>query len=199
MRILVIGGSGTIGKAIVKELSTRHEVMVAGRTHGEVQVDINDIQSIRNVYKETRNLDSVIIASGSVHFGLLAEMTDELYQKGLQNKLMGQVNVVLEGIKHLNDRGSFTLTSGILNRSPIVLGSSAAMVNGALDGFVISSAIELPRGIRINVVSPTVITEAMEGYAPYFRGFKPVSACDAALAYAKSVEGAQSGQIYIVD
>lgn len=198
MKILIIGGNGTIGRAIVKELSARHEVLVASRTQADVLVDICNIQSIENMYEKASRLDAVVMASGSVHFGLLSEMDDQLYQKGLQNKLMGQVNVVLTGIKYLNDNGSFTLTSGILNRSPIVLGSSAAMVNGAVDGFVIGSAIELPRGLRINAVSPTVITEAMSDYAAYFRGFKPVPAAEAALAYAKSVEGRQTGQVYVV-
>lgn len=199
MKILVIGGTGTIGSAIVKELASRHEIIIAGHSSGDMQVDITDIKSIQNMYSKVGNLDGVVIATGSVHFGKLVEMNDELYQKGLKSKLMGQVNVVLEGIKHLNDGGSFTLTSGILNREPIALGSSAAMVNGALDGFVKHAAIELPRGLRINIVSPTVITEAMEGYAPFFRGFKPVAAYEAALAYSKSVEGANSGQVYIVN
>ena len=199
MKILVIGGTGTIGSAIVKELANRHEVIIAGHSSGDVQVDITDIKSIQNMYAKVSNLDGVVIATGSVHFGKLVEMNDELYQKGLKSKLMGQVNVVLEGIKHLHDGGSFTLTSGILNREPIALGSSAAMVNGALDGFVKHAAIELPRGLRINIVSPTVITEAMEGYAPFFRGFKPVPAYEAALAYSKGVEGANTGQVYIVN
>ncbi len=198
MKILVIGGTGTVGSAIVKELSVRHDVVVAGLTSGDIQVDITDMDSIKAMYQQIDNLDSIVIASGSVHFGALTEMSAELYQKGLQSKLMGQVNVVLEGIKHLNDRGSFTLTSGILNREPINLGSSAAMVNGALDGFVKHAAIELPRGLRINIVSPTVITEALAGYAPFFRGFKSVSAADAALAYSKSVEALHTGQVYIV-
>ena len=199
MKVLVIGGTGTIGSHVVQELSARHEVVVAGHTQGDVQVDITDMKSIEAMYSKVTNLDAVVITTGSVHFGTLADMNAELYQVGLKSKLMGQVNVVLEGVKHLKDRGSFTLTSGILNRSPIVLGSSAAMVNGALDGFVTHAAIELPRGLRVNIVSPTVITEAMAGYAPFFRGFKPVSGADAALAYSKSVEGAQTGQVYCVD
>ncbi len=198
MKILVIGGTGTIGNAIVKELSQRHEVIIAGYTHGNIQVDITNIQSIKEMYHNLPGLDGVVIASGSVHFAALTEMNDKLYQKGISSKLMGQVNVVLEGINHLNDRGSFTLTSGILNREPIALGSSAAMVNGALDGFVKHAAIEMPRRLRINIVSPTVIAEAMDSYAPFFRGFKPVAAAEAALAYSKSVEGSHTGQIYLV-
>jgi NAD(P)-dependent dehydrogenase (short-subunit alcohol dehydrogenase family) len=198
MRILVIGGSGTIGRSIVGELAARHQVIVAGRSSGEIRVDIEDINSIQAMYRQVPDLDAVVIASGKVHFGTLQEMNTDLYAIGVRNKLMGQVNVVLEGIKHLKDNGSFTLTSGILNREPIALGSSAAMVNGALDGFVKHAAIELPRGLRINIVSPTVVSEAMESYAPFFRGFKPVAASEVALAYSKSVEGAHTGQVYLV-
>lgn len=198
MRVLVIGGSGTIGRAIVKELSARHEVIIAGKTSGDVQVDIENIESIKKMYAQVTNLDAIVIATGKVHFAKLTDMNPDNYSIGINNKLMGQVNIVLEGIKHLNDGGSFTLTSGILNREPIALGSSAAMVNGALDGFVKHAAIELPRGLRINIISPTVITEAMDSYAPFFRGFKPVAADEAALAYSRSVEGAQTGQVYIV-
>lgn len=199
MKVLIIGGNGTIGKSIVKELAARHEVLIAGRNNGDVQVDIEDIESIRKMYKTVNNLDAVVIASGKVHFAPLQEMNAKSYDVGLKNKLMGQVNVVLEGIQHLNDKGSFTLTSGILNREPIVFGSNAAMVNGALDAFVKHAAIELPRGLRINIVSPTVITEALEGYAPFFRGFQPVTAAEAALAYSKSIEGANTGQVYTVE
>ena len=111
---------------------------------------------------------------------------------------MGQVNLLLIGREYANDGASFTFTSGILNRDPIRTGASAALVNGALDAFVKAAAIELPRGLRINSVSPTVLLEAMGSYAPYFRGYKPAPAADVALAYAKSVEGLQTGQTFIV-
>lgn len=126
------------------------------------------------------------------------EFTEEQYHIGLNNKLMGQVNLVLVGLKHINEGGSFTLTSGILSHDPIKFGSSASMVNGAIDSFVKSAAIEMPKSIRINAVSPTVLTESLESYGPYFRGFESVSASRVALAYSKSVEGAQNGVIYQV-
>jgi NAD(P)-dependent dehydrogenase (short-subunit alcohol dehydrogenase family) len=198
MKILVIGGTGLIGSGVVKELGARHDLIVAGFTDGAVQVDISNIDSIKEMYKKVGKVDAVVMTTGVVHFGLLNEMTPELYKIGLDNKLMGQVNVVLEGIKHLNDKGSFTLTSGILNREPILQGSSAAMVNGAIDGFVKHAAVELPRGIRINVISPTVVLEAV-GYHSFFRGFKPVANADIAIAFSKSVEGVATGQVYVVD
>ncbi len=198
MKIVVIGATGTIGKAIVNELKTRHEVISVGHKSGEIQVDITNDESIHNMYEKLEGIDGVVLATGVVHFGALKDMKTKEYEIGLKSKLMGQVNVVLAGLRILNDNGSFTLTSGILNRDPIQYGSSAAMVNGALDGFITGAAIEMPRGIRINGVSPTVISESMENYSPYFRGYEPVSAARAALAYSKSVEGLQTGQIYCV-
>ncbi|WP_035054626.1 short chain dehydrogenase [Andreprevotia chitinilytica] len=198
MKILLIGANGTVGKAVAAELGTRHEIIGAGRNSGDLRVDIESLASVEKLFKEAGPVDAVIATAGSVHFGPLAEFTPEQYAIGLNNKLMGQVNLVLAGQKVLNDGGSFTLTSGIVTRDPIRYGSSASMVNGAVEGFARSAAIELPRGLRINVVSPNVLVESLAGYAPYFRGFEAVPAARVALAYSKSVEGAQTGQVYEV-
>lgn len=198
MKIIVLGGKGTIGSAVVKELSVRHEVLIAGRHEGDLICDMNSEESIHNMFVEAGNFNALIATAGHVHFEDFSEMTAAKYQIGLTDKLMGQVNLVLIGSKFIQDKGSFTLTSGILNDDPIRTGSSAAMVNGALEGFVKGVAIELPRQIRINVVSPTVILESMGIYGDYFRGFNPVPVDRVALAYSKSVEGLQTGQIYHV-
>ena len=126
-------------------------------------------------------------------------MQEADYAIGLHDKLMGQVNLVLIGREYVSEGGSFTLTTGVLDRDPIRQGTSASMVNGAINAFVRAAAIEMPRGQRINVVSPGVIEEAMDAYGSFFRGFEPVPAARAALAYAKSVEGAQTGQVYLVE
>ncbi|AZD84161.1 MULTISPECIES: short chain dehydrogenase [Pseudomonas] len=198
MKILLIGANGTIGSAVDKELSQRHEVIRIGRTSGDFRVDISDNASIRALFEQTGKFDALICAAGNVTFAPLGEMNAQHFALGLQDKLMGQVNLLLIGREFANDGASFTFTSGILNRDPIRSGASAALVNGAIDGFVRAAAIELPRGLRVNSVSPTVLVEAMDSYAPYFRGYKPVPGADVALAYAKSVEGLQTGQTYIV-
>ncbi|MFZ3185330.1 MAG: short chain dehydrogenase [Pseudomonas sp.] len=196
MKIILIGASGTLGKAIDQQLQDRHDILRVGHSSGELQVDITDPASIRRLFEQTGRFDALVSATGKLHFGALAEMTAEHYAIGLQDKLMGQVNLVLIGREFANDGASFTLTSGVLSDDPIRYGSSASMVNAAIDGFVRGAAIELPRGLRINSVSPTVVEESLPTYGPYFRGFKPVPAAVAALAFAKSVEGAQTGQVY---
>lgn len=198
MKIILVGASGTIGKAVVADLGERHDIIQAGRNGKDLAIDITDPASIRSALSSVGEFDALVSTTGAVHFGAFEEMDAEKYEIGIRNKLMGQVNLVLIGRDYITDNGSFTLTTGVLSHDPIRYGSSAAMVNGAVDSFARSAAIEMPRGLRINTVSPGVITEALPNYAPYFRGFEPVPAAKAARAYAKSVEGLQTGQVYAV-
>lgn len=199
MKIVLIGGTGTIGKAVEKELGSRHEIIRVGHSKGEYVTDITSLESLETLFKKTGKVDAIIVASGKLAFAPLESMDREKYYVGLDDKLMGQVNVVLAGRDYLKDGGSFTLTSGILSHVPIVAGSSASMVNAAINGFVIGAAIELPRGLRINAVSPTIIQESLKDYGPFFRGFEPAPVARVALAYSRSVEGKQTGQIYRVE
>jgi NAD(P)-dependent dehydrogenase (short-subunit alcohol dehydrogenase family) len=198
VRIVVVGGTGTIGKAVAAALGGRHEIVTAGRSSGQHRVDITDSGSIRALFEAVGRFDALVSAAGKVHFGDLAAMTEAEMAVGLKDKLMGQVNLVLIGRDYANDGGSFTLTSGVLSHDPIRYGASASMVNGALDCFARAAAIELPRGLRINVVSPGVIVESMGLFGEYFHGHEPVPVARVALAYVKSVEGRQTGQVYRV-
>ena len=199
MKILVIGADGTMGSAVVDELGQRHEIVTAGRSHGDHKVDLTDLQSIRALFASVGKVDAVVSAAGNVHFGPLLEMTPEQLQVGIGDKLMGQVHLALEAAKHLNAGGSVTLVAGTLSKDPIRYGASASLVNGALESFVRSAALEFPVGTRINVVSPTVLHESIKAYGPYFPGSEGVPAKRVALAFAKSVEGAQTGQVYYVE
>ncbi len=198
MRILLIGGSGTVGQAAAGGL-VKHDVVTAGRTSGDIQVDLMDETSIRIMFSQVGKVDAVVTTTGHTHFGPLSEMTTEQFRRGLNDKLLGQIMVALIGQHHVNDGGSITLTSGVTNRDVIRNGANAAAVNGALDAFVKSAAIEMPRGIRINVVSPGLLEESAQKYDGYFPGHEAVSSKRVGLAYAKSVEGALTGQLIIVE
>jgi NAD(P)-dependent dehydrogenase (short-subunit alcohol dehydrogenase family) len=198
MRILIIGASGTVGTAAASGLK-KHDIITAGRTSGDIRVDVIDQTSIRAMFAKAGELDAVITTAGHVHFGPVGSMTEEQFRKGLDGKLMGQINVALIAMHHLNDGGSITLTSGVTNRDVIRQGANAAAVNGALDAFVKSASIEMPRGIRINVISPGLLEESAQKYDGFFPGHLPVSSARVGLAFAKSVEGALSGQVITVD
>lgn len=198
MRTIVVGASGTIGKPVVKALQARHEVIKVGSKSGDHQVDIKDSASIRALFEKIGRIDAVVSCVGKVHFGEFAKLTGNEVMIGLKDKLMGQVNLVLIGRDYVNDNGSFTLTSGVLSHDPIRHGACASLVNGALDCFVRAAAIELPRGLRINVVSPALLDESVAALGDYFRGHETVSGERAARAYLKSVEGALTGQVFHV-
>jgi NAD(P)-dependent dehydrogenase (short-subunit alcohol dehydrogenase family) len=199
MRILVVGGEGTVGKAAISGFSKGHEIIVAGRKSGAVQVDVNDEKSVAAMYAKLGKVDAVVACTGHSYFGPVATMSSAQFFDGLKDKVMGQINLVLLGLAHVNDGGSFTLVSGILARDPVRQGSNAAACDGALDAFVIGASIEMPRGIRLNAVSPGLLVDAAQKYDGYFPGHDPVSNQRVGLAFAKCVEGAINGQIVCVD
>ncbi len=198
MRILVIGAAGTVGRAAVAALGNHHQIIKAGRSSGGVQVDIADSVSIAAMYKKTGTLDAVVCCAGQAHFAPLSRITEEQFLGGLKNKLMGQINLVLMGQGCLSDGGSFTLTSGSLDRYPVRQGSNAATINAALAGFVRAAALDLDRGLRINLVSPTLLDESSARLATLLPGHESIPAARAGLAYVKSVEGGQTGQVYCI-
>lgn len=198
MKIVVIGASGTVGRAVTAELSRQHEVIRVGRSQGDHQVDITSQQSVQALFEKIGRVDAIVSASGSLFFGPLATMTDDNFNQGLQDKLLGQIRLALTGQHYLNDGGSITLISGIVAHEPIAQGVNATTVNAGLEGFVRAAACELPRGIRINLISPTVLTESAAAYDWFFPGFISVPAATVAQAYRRSVEGVQSGRIYTV-
>lgn len=199
MKVIVVGASGAVGKAAADALSVRHEVIKVNRTSGDVQADLEDIDSIRAMYKKVGKVDAVVSAIGHGHFGPVHEMTTEQFMKGINHKAVPQVNLVLEGFKYMNDGGSFTITSGVLNRDPIAGGACAAAANGALDGFVNGASVDMPRGIRINAVSPEVLEVSRAKYDGFFHGHVHVSNEAVGLAYCKAVEGCLNGQVFIVE
>ena len=203
LRILLVGASGVLGRAIVAELSPRHDIVSAGSKTGDVRIDIADPASIEAGLKTAGPLDAAACAAGAVNFHPLsaikpAPLAQSSYGLGLTNKLLGQVNLALAARDHLNDRGSITLIAGVLSQTPIAYGSSASMVNAAIEAFAMAAAIEMPRGIRINAVSPTVVEELMPNFGPFFRGHDPVPAARAARAFSRSIEGLETGKTYPV-
>ncbi len=199
VKVIVIGAAGAVGKTAVDALTSRHEIITVGRSSGDIQANIEDVNSIRAMYQQAGKVDAVICAIGHGHFGAVYEMTSEQFMKGINHKVLPQVNLVLEGFDYMNDGGSFTLTSGVLNRDPIPGGSCAAAANGALDGFVLGAAVDMPRDIRINAVSPEVLEVSREKYDGFFRGHVHVSNEAVGLAYSKAVEGCLTGRVFIVD
>ncbi|MFF4366822.1 short chain dehydrogenase [Streptomyces sp. NPDC001594] len=196
MRILLVGAGGTLGTAVHKALAARgHEVLGVGRSGGDLVADVTDPEQVARLYAQAGPLDAVAVAAGDAVFRPLSELTADDFAATLRGKALSQIELVRQGARHVAPTGSFTLISGILTEQPIVAGAAASAANGAVEAFVRAAAVELPPQ-RINVVSPTVVEESLPAYGPFFAGMEAVPAARAATAYVRSVEGAQTGQVY---
>ena len=195
MKILIIGGNGTIGKKVVSNFKNEDEVIIAGRTNGDVTVDISNSDSIKEMFEKTGKLDAIICIAGEAKWAKFNDLTEEDYYIGLKSKLMGQVNLVRIGQNYLNPKGSITLTTGVLATNPVVQTTSAAMVNGAIHSFVKAVVLEIESGLRVNVVSSDMVEDAYEKYKDVFPGHNPVPMSKVVNAYIKSVKGKGNGEI----
>lgn len=192
MKVIVIGATGTIGRAVADALAERHEVVRVGHSGGDHQVDTSDKASIERLFGRLGRFDALVSAAGNAAFRPLEELTDEDFALGLGSKLMGQVNLVRLGLPHVADGGSFTLTSGLLARMPSPGGAAISPVNAAVEAFAMAAAVELPRGARINVVSPPWVSETLEAMGRSPSGGLPAAVV--ARAYVEAVEGTRNGE-----
>lgn len=195
MKIIIVGATGTIGKVLTAELRKRHEVVAAASKSGDMKVDIESATSIRDMFSKVGKFDALVSTTGKAAFAPLDKLTEDDFYKGIRSKMMGQINLVMIGKEFINDGGSFTLTSGVLANDPIKSGTGLSFVNGALNSFAISAAIELTRGIRINVVSPGLVQDSYASLGSYFPGHEPVPMNRVVTGYLKAIEGFGTGKV----
>jgi NAD(P)-dependent dehydrogenase (short-subunit alcohol dehydrogenase family) len=190
MRVLVIGASGTIGKAVAALLHPDHEVLEASRS-SEISIDIEDADSIRSAFERLSPLDAIVVTAGSGPFAALDELAEADFYSAIRSKLMGQVNVVRLAKDALREGGSITLTAGILSRRPWPGSAPVAMVNGALESFVRAAAVDRKGRHRINVVSPPLIAETARKRGLSERG---VPVREVAKVYLEAIVGDGTGR-----
>lgn len=194
MKIIIVGASGTMGKHLTGAFKKEHEIITAASKGCNIQVDITSPESIENMYKQAGSFDALISTAGPTFVGPWKKLTDREFRKGVEGKMMGQINLVLIGQHYINPKGSFTLITGALSHDPQKNFANASAANGAVEGFVRAAAIELENGIRINAVSPTVIENSPQ-YFPFFPGDIPVTMQQLESGFRKAVFGANTGQV----
>jgi NAD(P)-dependent dehydrogenase (short-subunit alcohol dehydrogenase family) len=193
MRILVVGATGTIGRKVVAALQSDHDIVAVSHGHTPITVDLGNPASIHAMYRVVGRIDAVVSAAGRAKFAALDTLTDDDFAFSVGNKLMGQINLVRFGLDYIADAGSFTLTAGFLARAPTPGATAISMVNAGLEGFARGAALDLPRRIRVNVVSPPWVTETLEALHRDPSGGVPAAVV--ARWYVESVTGTQTGTV----
>jgi NAD(P)-dependent dehydrogenase (short-subunit alcohol dehydrogenase family) len=194
MKIIIVGATGTMGKHLSSAFEKEHEIIRVGSNNGDFQVDITSTESIENLFNQVGPFDALISTAGPTYVGSWKKMTDKEFRKGVEGKMMGQINLVLIGQHYINPKGSFSLITGALTHEPQINFANASAANGAVEGFVRAAAIELENGVRINAVSPTVIEDSPQ-YFPYFPGEIPTTMRQLEYCFRKSVFGTNTGHV----
>ena len=192
MKIAVLGASGKIGSQVVEQLSTRgHEVISIGARSGDHKVDYTDAAAVEAMLELIAPLDAIVVSvGGDSAFKPYNTLTDEDFLLAAERKLVAQFRIVRLAEKYVRDNGSVTLTSGFLSHYPNPHSIATGPFNAAIDTFVQQSAEHLPRGLRVNVVSPAPVVEpdqVKEGL---------VSAAQVAEFFVESIEGQATGTVF---
>jgi len=192
-RILIVGASGTIGTAVTALLTPGNDIVRVAMNEGDETVDLAAKASIEGLFNRVGKVDAIVCVAGESRFASLDQASDEDFAVSIASKLMGQVNLVRIGSRHVADWGSITLTSGLLAREPWPGTVPTAMVNAALHGFVRAAALDIGNSFRLNVVSPVFVTESARAMGMPTAG--TMTATDTARVYRAGVEGTMTGQV----
>lgn len=150
MNVVVIGATGTIGTAVTAALRDRGHHVVPVSRKSEIQLDIARPDRL---FSTVADVDAVVCCAASGKLVPIDAGTDEEFLTGLETKLLGQVRLLRLAVRHLPDGGSVTLTGGTFV-APTPGSAFGALTNSGLEAFVRAAAVELPRGLRVNVISP---------------------------------------------
>jgi NAD(P)-dependent dehydrogenase (short-subunit alcohol dehydrogenase family) len=190
MKTIIAGASGRIGRAVEKALSNSHDIVRVGAHSGDVQCDYTVPESVRGMFEKIGEFDSLIsVIGGDSIFKPFSELNDEDFRYGYERKFLGQIRFLKLGESFVRDNGSFVFTSGFLSQYPNPFSIATGPLNAAIDTYVTNIASLLPRGIRINVVSPAPIVESGE------EGKGLVTAVETAKLYVDAVEGNITGKV----
>ncbi len=196
-QILLIGGTGLIGSVVGSLLAQNHNVIRAARSGGDVVLDAESPASVQDCFSRLGLLDAIVCTFGAGAVGRLEQLAADGYMASFRAKVLAQISIVQNGVPHLRDGGSFTLSSGFLSVEPIPGVSAIAMVNAAVDGFCRAAALDLPRGLRINAISPVFTVESLEssGMTDAVAYSPTMTVADTAKSYLAAVEGTFTGRI----
>jgi NAD(P)-dependent dehydrogenase (short-subunit alcohol dehydrogenase family) len=181
--VLVTGGSSGIGLAAAKAYAAEGarvvitgrdaatlEQAVAGIGNGAIALrnDAGDIASAKKLAAELAaadiQLDAVFINAGSAKFSAFADTSEAFWDELFNTNVKGAYFQLQALLPQLKDNASIVINGSINARigmpnTTVYAASKAALISLAKT----LSAELLPRGIRVNVVSPGPVTTPLYG------------------------------------
>ena len=217
-KILVIGGSKGIGKAIVASLLEENKVINISRTeptenhqnltHYSCDVLVDELPEIEG-------LDTLIYCPGSINLKPISRLKLEDFRQDFEINVIGAVKAIQQYLPILKKgtNPSILLFSTVAAKLGMPYHASVAAAKSGVEGLVKSLGAELAPIIRVNGIAPTVtdtelaskllrnerMIESITERHPLKRFLNPEEVADMATFLISNKAKSISGQIFEMD
>ena len=171
--IIVIGGSGSIGSALSKELKkNNYEPILIARNEENLKKisnelnckyfvgDVLKIDSIDKIIKNLGdNIHGLAYCVGSINLRPISLTKDEDYIESFKINTLGAIKLALPSLK--KNKGSILLYSTVAVKQGFVNQTVISTAKGAVEGLTLSLAAELAPAIRVNCIAPSLTNSNM--------------------------------------
>ena len=160
-KVLIIGGTKGIGRAIVSELIERHEVVCLSRnisefTHNNYKHVKFDV--LNDEFPEIESLDTLIYCPGTINLKPISTLTLDDFRNDFELNVIGAVKAIKKYLNLLkkSENPSILLFSTVATKLGMPYHSSVSVSKSGIDGLVKTLGAELAPKIRINAIAPTI-------------------------------------------
>ena len=160
-KIIIIGGSKGIGKAITKSLLNEHQVINISRTSPEIQhqnLSHFSCDVLTDDLPEIDAADGLIYCPGSINLKPFNRLNVEDFKTDFEINVIGAVKCIQAYTKALatNESASIVLFSTVATKLGMPFHASIATAKSAIEGLTKSVAADLAPKIRVNAIAPTI-------------------------------------------
>lgn len=166
--VVIIGGNSGIGRAAAEAFAAEGgEVIITGRDEATlaetaaaigakaVRADIADLASLDPLYAAIERIDVLVVNAGIGRFVPFPDLTPEIWDEIQAVNLRGCTFAAQKALPRLSDGGAIVFTGSIGSVLAIPGNAAYAASKAGLRAVARVLAAELlPRGIRVNMVSP---------------------------------------------
>ena len=175
-KILVFGGTGSIGKALSKKLKLiDYEPIIISRNEVELQkisneincsykvCDILDTNEIKKISEEYKNdIHGIAYCVGSINLKPLKLANNDDFIESFKINTLGAINVIKFNQESLmKNSGSILLYSTIAVKQGFTNHSIVSTAKGAIEGLTLSLAAEFAPKIKVNCIAPSLTDSKM--------------------------------------
>ncbi len=175
-KILVFGGSGSIGRALaIKLKEINYSPIILARNEDELKniseeikcefriCDVLNTDRIREISEEFKdNLFGIAYCVGSINLKPLKITKDEDFIDSFKINTLGAINVIKLNQEALaKNNGSILLYSTIAVKQGFTNHTIISTAKGAIEGLTLSLAAEFAPKIRVNCIAPSLTDAKM--------------------------------------